>query len=86
MMAGMGWPGLVLVLLLWGGTLVLALWGVGNLSPSGQGRIEADALEILRQRYTRGEISREEFLQASETLRQFEAEPLRYTADHIRHS
>jgi putative membrane protein len=86
MMAGMGWPGLLLVLLLWGGAIVLALWGVSSLFPSGRVRVEADALEILRQRYARGEISREEYLQASETLRQPEAEPLRHAADHPRRS
>jgi uncharacterized membrane protein len=59
MMAGMGWPGLLVILLLWGGVIALTLWGVSA---------EADALEILRRRYAQGEISREEFLQASETL------------------
>lgn len=86
MMAGMGWPGLLLVLLLWGGAIVLALWGVSSLFPTGRVHIEANALEILRQRYARGEISRQELLQASETLRQPEAEPLCRAADHPRRS
>lgn len=68
MMAGMGWPGLLLILLLWGGVIALTLWGVSSLFPAGRVSAEADALEILRRRYAQGEISREEFLQASETL------------------
>ena len=86
MMAGMGWPVLLLGLLLWGGTVVLALWGISSLFPSRRGRIEADALAILRQRFARGKISRAEFLQASETLQQSEAEPLRHAVDHPRRS
>lgn len=82
MMAGMGWPGLLLVLLLWGGVVIFALWGVSSPFPRGRVRIEADALEILRQRYARGEISHAEFLQASETLLRPEAEPLRHAVDH----
>jgi putative membrane protein len=69
MMAGMGWPMLLLMLLLWGGVIALVLWGVSGLFPAGRTSVEVEALEILRRRYARGEISREEFLQASETLR-----------------
>ncbi len=69
MMAGMGWPGILMLLLLWGGAIALILWGASSLFPAGRVDVEADALEILRRRYARGEISREEFLQASETLR-----------------
>lgn len=69
MMAGMGWPMLLLMLLLWGGAIALILWGVSGLFPAGRTSVEADALDILRRRYAHGEISREEFLQASQTLR-----------------
>jgi putative membrane protein len=81
MMAGMGWPGMLLMLLLWGGAIALILWGVSGLFPSGAVHIEADALAILRRRYARGEISREEFLQARETLRLDEPGHAHHTHD-----
>lgn len=69
MMVGMGWPGILLLLLLWGSVIALALWGVSGLFPARHVDVEADAFELLRRRYARGEISREEFLQAGATLR-----------------
>lgn len=68
MMAGMGWPGLLLMVLLWGASIALILWGVSSLFPAGRVRIEADALEILRQRYAKGEIGAEEFKEAKRNL------------------
>jgi putative membrane protein len=69
MMAGLGWLGMLTMLLFWAGALALVIWGVSNLFPSQQPRGESDAVEIVRQRFARGEISREEYLQAVETLR-----------------
>jgi putative membrane protein len=82
MMAGMGWPGLLMMLLLWGGAIALILWGISSLFPTGRVNTEADALEILRRRYARGEISREEFLQASQTLLPSELERPRHVPGH----
>jgi putative membrane protein len=84
MMAGMGWPGLLLMLVLWGGVIALILWGVSGLFPAGRVSVEADALEILRLRYARGEISREEFLQARETLHSDEPERSTSAHEHLR--
>lgn len=75
MMAGMGWPGILLMLLLWGSVIALVLWGISDLFPTGRVDTEAEAFDILRRRYARGEISREEFLQASATLRHPEPTP-----------
>lgn len=69
MMAGMGWLGILTMLLFWVGVLALVLWGVSNLFPNRQPATESDAVEIVRQRFARGEISREEYMQAVETLR-----------------
>jgi putative membrane protein len=69
MMAGMGWLGILTMLLFWVGVLALVIWGVSNLSPTPRLATESDAVEIVRQRFARGEISREEYLQAVETLR-----------------
>jgi putative membrane protein len=69
MMAGMGWLGILTMLLFWVGVLALVIWGVSNLSPTPRLATESDAVEIVRQRFARGEISREEYQQAVETLR-----------------
>lgn len=66
LIAGMGWPGVLL--LLWGGAITLVHWSLSSLFPAGRERTEADALEILRARYAHGEISHAEFLQASADL------------------
>jgi putative membrane protein len=64
---GFGIVGLLLMVLLWGGLIVLAVWLVRSLFPQatqppavsvGQG---VSAREILDRRYARGEISREEY-------------------------
>jgi putative membrane protein len=68
-MGGFGGLGMIVMALFWIGAIVLVVWGVSRLFPSHQPNVGPDALEILKQRYARGEISREEFTQASETLR-----------------
>jgi putative membrane protein len=68
MMAGMGWLGLLMMALFWIGVILLVVWGLSNAFPSRRQTSEPDAEEILKRRYARGEISREEYVQASETL------------------
>lgn len=68
MMAGMGWLGLLMMALFWIGVILLVIWGISNAFPSRRQAIEPDAEEILKRRYALGEISREEYLQANETL------------------
>lgn len=68
MMAGMGWLGFLLMALFWIGVILLVLWGINNAFPGRRLPAEPDAQEILKRRFARGEISREEYLQASETL------------------
>ena len=69
LMAGVGWLGMLTMLLFWVGVLALVIWGVSNLFPTRQLTSGIDAVEIVRQRFARGEISHEEYLQAVETLR-----------------
>jgi putative membrane protein len=57
------------MLLVWIGVIALVIWGLSSLFPRSRALIEPTVLEIVRQRYARGEISREEYLQATETLR-----------------
>ena len=69
MMAGMGWLMALTMLLFWAGVLALLIWGAVNLLPNRAPGAELDAVEIVRQRFARGEISREEYQQVVETLR-----------------
>ncbi len=77
-MSGSGWPGILLMLLFWGGTIALVAWllvsvfsslfsGGSEEESSGPSRDTAEA--TLRERFARGEISAEEYHQALRTLR-----------------
>ena len=68
LMAGMGWWGILTMVLFWAGVIALIIWGVSALTTQRPMAAIPDALEVLRQRYARGEISQEEFIQARETL------------------
>jgi putative membrane protein len=69
LMAGFGWLGMLVMALFWIGVVLLVVWGLSNVLSTPQPRVERDAEEILKQRFARGEISREEFAQAYEALR-----------------
>ena len=67
-MMGMGFSftGLLVMLLFWGGVIVLAVWLVGLLFPRharplASGKRDLNARQILDRRYARGEISREQY-------------------------
>ena len=68
-MAGFGWLGMLVMALFWIGVIVLIIWGMTHVFSTGQPRVELDVEEILKRRYARGEISREEFVQARDALR-----------------
>jgi putative membrane protein len=69
MMGGMGWPGMLLMGLLWISVSALIVWGLMSMFRVQQRASEPDAQEILKRRYARGEISREEFEQTRVALR-----------------
>ncbi|MCL5965909.1 MAG: SHOCT domain-containing protein [Deltaproteobacteria bacterium] len=58
-----GW--MILQMVLWlvviVGFVALAVWVVLRFFPGGNGRNEQSALDILKKRYARGEITREEY-------------------------
>ncbi len=72
---GFGWGGMIfgglLTLLFWGVVIALVVFAVRALSRPGSGQTTSQAgspgqardqaLEILRERYARGEISKDEF-------------------------
>jgi putative membrane protein len=70
---GMGWWmifGGILFILFWAGIIALIVWGVSRLthdgrpsSPSGK-----SPLDIAKERYARGEITREQFDQIKKDL------------------
>lgn len=67
-------PGGVLSLLLWGSIifalvyLALKLRGSLRSHEAGKNRDTMDSLEILKVRYARGELNREEYAKMKETL------------------
>ena len=72
---GMGWWmvfGGILSILFWVAIIVLVIWGINKLvqrERSGKGLFESrSALDIARERYARGEITREEYDQIKKDL------------------
>ncbi|HET9224608.1 MAG TPA: SHOCT domain-containing protein [Roseiflexaceae bacterium] len=64
MMGGMGAVGMFLMSLLWIAVVALIAWGLISMFSIRRGVSEPDAHEILKRRFARGEISREELEQA----------------------
>lgn len=69
MMAGLSGLGMLVMALFWIGVIMVLIWALSNAFSPQQRRFNTDPEEILKQRYARGEISREELLQANEALR-----------------
>lgn len=81
-MMGMGFEGfgLILMILFWVMVVAAALWLVSRLFPLTLGQpspppndeqkpLASSPLEILKQRYARGEITKSEYLEMRNTLR-----------------
>ena len=61
---GMGWWmafGGIWMILFWGGLIALIVWGVSRLTGHRHSISNPYPLDIARERYARGEITREEF-------------------------
>ena len=67
-MAGFGWLGMLVMALFWIGVILLVVWGLRSVIAPQQPNVVLDAEEILKQRFARGEISREELVQARAAL------------------
>ena len=66
--SGMGWW-MLLVAIFWIGVVLLIIWGVKELTKRGSSSNSgSSALDIARERYARGDISREEFENIKKTL------------------
>lgn len=69
--AGGGWWmafGWVWMLLFWGGLFALIIWGIKKLTERGGSAPKNGAVDTARERYAKGEISREEFQQLKKDL------------------
>ncbi len=71
-----GWWGMGLMMLLmvifWGGIIALIIWGITRLVRTGSGRADTterrSPLDIAKERYARGEITKEQFEQLKKDL------------------
>ncbi len=67
---GLGWWmlwGTVMMVFFWGGLIALVVWIVHSVG-GGRGPSRVDPVEIARERYARGEITREQFEEIRRTL------------------
>ena len=68
---GMGWWtifGGLWMFLFWGGLIALIVWGITKLSGRGGSVQKHDPLDVAKERYARGEITRQEFEQIKKDL------------------
>ena len=68
---GMGWwwlLGGVWMLIFWGGLIALIVWGITKLTGRGGTATKNDPLDVAKERYAKGDISREEFEQLKKDL------------------
>jgi len=68
---GMGWWvvfGGAGVLIFWGGLIALIVWGITKLTWRGGTTPKHDPLDVAKERYANGEISRKEFEQLKKDL------------------
>ena len=65
-----GWMvfGWVWMVIFWGGLIALIVLGIKKLTERGGSSYKRDPLDIARERYAKGEISREEFDQMQKDL------------------
>jgi putative membrane protein len=71
--AGMGWWmifGVIIMLIFWGGIITLIVWGIRRISGGDRERRigSRDALDIIKERYARGEITKEQYEQYKKDL------------------
>ncbi|MBA7695536.1 hypothetical protein ES703_104164 [subsurface metagenome] len=64
----MGWWMIVWMVVFWGGLIALIVWGIKKLTERGNSTPKRSPLDIAKERYAKGEISREEFEQIKKDL------------------
>ena len=58
----------VWMLVFWGSLIALIVWGISRLSRRNGSSIKRAPLDMAKERYAKGEISREEFEQIKQDL------------------
>ncbi len=69
--SGMGWWmgfGFIWMILFWGAVIALIVWAVKKFSGRSDSNSKHNPLDTARERYARGEITKEEFEQIRKTL------------------
>ena len=68
---GMGWWWLfggVWMLIFWGGLIALIVWGITKLTGRGGTATKHNPLDVVKERYAKGDISKEEFEQIKKDI------------------
>jgi putative membrane protein len=68
---GAGWWmvfGGIMMVLFWGGLIALVVWGINRMTRRGGNLARKGPLDIARERYARGEISKDQFEQLKKDL------------------
>jgi len=68
---GMGWWmafGGAWMFLFWGGLIALLVWGISKLTGNREADPKNNPVSIAKERYAKGEISREEFEQLKKDI------------------
>lgn len=68
---GWGWGmvfGGIWMILFWGSVIALIIWGVNRWTKRGGSASKQTPLEIARERYARGEITKEQYEQIKKDL------------------
>ena len=64
----MGWGMIIWTVIFWGGIIALIIWTVKKLTARDSSTKERDPLDITKERYAKGEISKEAFEQIRKDL------------------
>ena len=64
---GPGWWGPAAMILFWGGIIAVAVVAIRALAP-GRGQASSNAMDVLKERYARGEIDEAEFRRRKQEL------------------
>ena len=63
-----GWGMIVWAVVFWGGLIALIVWAVRKLTERSSSTTKSDPMDIAKERYAKGEISRAEFEQIKNDL------------------
>lgn len=65
----MGFGGGIMMLLFWAAVIIFIVWAVKEIGGKNNGKRDSNsALDILKERYAKGEINKEEFEQKKKDL------------------